>query len=293
MTPPPGETVCALVVTYNRKDLLRECLTSVLGQTRAPDHVVVFDNASTDGTREMVRDEFPSAQVVAMPTNEGSSGGFHEGIKWVVANGYGWIWMMDDDTIPATDALGRLLDARERMDGLPEPLLLASKVLWTDGNVHPMNPPGTSLLDMDVYLNAIERGLLPLRWNTFPSLLVKREAVERHGLPRKHFFIWGDDLDFTARILRHEPGYLVLDSVAEHRTPTPHKPSEGGERFYYAIRNALFTMRGPALRPKERVGHFLLTAEQTRQYLANNGFRPKAILVVLRGVRDGLLRRAV
>jgi rhamnopyranosyl-N-acetylglucosaminyl-diphospho-decaprenol beta-1,3/1,4-galactofuranosyltransferase len=288
-----GPTVCCLVVTYNRKELLRECLTAVGAQTRAPDHVVVFDNASTDGTPELLAAEFPSAEVVRLPSNEGSSGGFHEGIKWVAAQGYDWIWMMDDDTIPSDTALERLLAATQPGDGLPEPSMLGSKVVWTDGAVHPMNPPGSDLANVDLYLRSVEQGLVPIRWNTFPSLLVKREAVERHGLPRKHFFIWGDDIDFTARILRHEPGYLVIDSVAEHRTPTAHKPAEGGPRFYYAVRNSLFIMRGPALRPKERVGYFLLTAEQSREFLANNRYGLKSILVILRGIRDGLFQRAV
>lgn len=51
-----SEKVCAVIVTYNRKELLRECLKAVLGQTRPPDHILVVDNASTDGTLEMLRE---------------------------------------------------------------------------------------------------------------------------------------------------------------------------------------------------------------------------------------------
>ena len=283
-----SETVCAVVVTYNRVDLLRECLAAVTAQSRAPDAVLVVDNASTDGTRETVRDEFPSVEVLALPENQGSSGGFHEGIKTAAARGVDWLWVMDDDTIPAEDALERLLAART---DFPEAALLASKVLWTDGGLHPMNWPGLDPRDMDDFVGAIERGALRIRANTFPSLLVKRQAVETYGPPRKGFWIWSDDIDFTQRILRHEPGYLIPQSVAVHKTKTAHMPHEGKERFYYAVRNGLFIIRGDTLAPREKVGWFLLVASQIQKFFATEGVRWWAMKVVARGLRDGIVMR--
>jgi rhamnopyranosyl-N-acetylglucosaminyl-diphospho-decaprenol beta-1,3/1,4-galactofuranosyltransferase len=286
-----SETVCAVVVTYNRKELLRECLQAVLGQTRAPDHVLVVDNASDDGTDALLRDEFADGvEVLRLARNEGSSGGFHAGMATAAGRDFDWLWVMDDDTIPTPPALGTLLDARERLDGLPEPALLASKVVWTDGHVHPMNPPAPHPQDMDRFLDAVSRGLLPIRASTFPSLLVRRAAVERHGPPRKGFWIWADDIDFTQRILRHEPGYVVPDSVALHKTTTAHAPWDGGPRFYYAVRNGLFILRGDTLTTKEKVGWVLTLAEQVRRFLLVERFRPKGLLVVLRGLRDGLVQ---
>ena len=285
-----SETVCAVVVTYNRRELLRECLEAVTGQSRVPDTVLVVDNASTDGTLDMVRDRFPSVEVVALPENEGSSGGFHEGMKAAIERGVDWLWVMDDDTIPAQDALEKLLDAPSQLNGMPQPSLLASKVLWTDGQLHPMNWPAPYLGDLDLFLDGVERGLLPIRANTFPSLLVKREAVERHGPPRKGFWIWADDIDFTQRILRDEPGYLVPQSVALHKTATAHKPHEGKQRFYYAVRNGMFILRGDTLTPKEKIGWLFVVGPQIVRFFALEGVRPWTLKVVLRGLRDGLLK---
>lgn len=285
------ETVCAVVVTYNRVSLLRECLQSVLGQTRPPEHVLVVDNASTDDTRQVVRSEFGDrVELVELPVNEGSSGGFHEGMKAAIARGQDWLWVMDDDTIPAPDALEILLDARGRLDGLPAPSILASKVVWTDGELHPMNWPAPSQADIGLYVAALERSMVPIRANTFPSLLVRREAVERHGPPRKGFWIWADDMDFTQRILRYEPGYLVPQSVAVHKTATAHHPYEGGQRFYYAVRNGLFLMRGDSLNWKEKIGWSFLMMSQLISFFGREGFRPWAVGVVARGFRDGLLK---
>jgi GT2 family glycosyltransferase len=282
-----SDTVCAVVVTYNRKELLRECLEAVTSQSRAPDTVLVVDNASTDGTPDMVRSEFPAAELLELPTNEGSSGGFHEGMKAAAGRGFDWLWVMDDDTIPNPDALEILLDARAGLDGA---MLLASKVLWTDGTMHPMNWPGPAMEDFPGFVDWLERGIMPIRANTFPSLLVKREAVEKYGPPRKGFFIWADDIDFTQRILRHETGYMIPRSVAVHKTKTAHKPWEGKERFYYAVRNGLYILRGDTLSPKEKFGWFLLVGSQIQRFFATEGVKWWTAKVVARGLRDGVLK---
>ncbi len=285
-----SERVCAVVVTYNRQGILRECLAAVTGQTRAPDTVLVVDNASTDGTPDMVRAEFPSAELLELATNEGSSGGFHEGMKAATERGFDWLWVMDDDTIPNPDALEILLDARNHLNGFREPALLASKVLWTDGAMHPMNWPGPAMADFNGFIEGLERGIMPIRANTFPSLLVRREAVEKYGPPRKGFFIWADDIDFTQRILRHEAGYMIPRSVAVHKTKTAHKPWEGKARFYYAVRNGLFILRGDTLSPKEKFGWLLLVCSQIQRFFATEGVKPWTLRVVMRGLRDGVLK---
>src|SRR5947208_2050021 len=61
--PAADEDVCAVVVTFNRRELLRECLLALREQTRRPQRVIVVDNASTDGTPELVRAEFPEVEL--------------------------------------------------------------------------------------------------------------------------------------------------------------------------------------------------------------------------------------
>src|SRR5437867_8578812 len=132
--------VCAVVVTHDRRDLLRECLAGLEAQTRPPDTILVVDNASTDGTAAMLHGEFPDVAVRRLDENEGGAGGFHEGLHEAFERGHEWLWLMDDDTVPSPTALERLLDARDRASALGQPpLLLASRVLWTDGRLHPMN----------------------------------------------------------------------------------------------------------------------------------------------------------
>jgi GT2 family glycosyltransferase len=278
--------VTAVVVTHNRKALLRECLAAVGSQTAPPGRILVIDNASSDGTGEMVSGAFPHAEVVRLEQNVGGAGGFHEGLRRAHESGAAWVWLMDDDTIPEEDALEQLLRAAEP-DGLPRPLLLASKAVWTDGSLHPMNAPGTDRRDVDRMVRAAARHLVPLRSATFVSLLVSREAIDRHGLPNARYFIWSDDIEYTARVTRRDPAYLVPRSVVKHATKTAYTAvTSTGDRFYFHVRNTLFMLRGRSWALDEKLGlaHSLVTT--TSAYLRANGLDGAA--VVLRGFRDGL-----
>ena len=284
-------TIAAIIVTFNRRELLEECIAAIEGQTHAVDHLLIVDNASTDGTPELVRETYARHELLALPTNEGGAGGFHEGMKAGLAGGFDWLWVMDDDTIPNPDALERLVERLDDLGDLPVPSILASRVVWKDGRIHPMNPPGPNLGDIDHFVDATAAGLIPLRSVTFPSMMVRTDAIRRHRLPQKHFFLWADDIEFTLGILRDEPGYMVPASVAVHKTAAPHVPADGGPRFYYSVRNSFFILRGDTLRPKERIGQMIVMTMQTQQYLTRNRFSWTAIKVVLRGVLHGLTQK--
>ena len=134
-----GERTVAVVVTYNRRELLLESLAAVQGQTRPPDAVVVVDNASTDGSGDAVRDAFPDVRLLALTVNTGGAGGFAAGIRAAQELDADAIWLMDDDTVPEPGALAALLAARAA--SARTPAVVASRVVWTDGRDHPMNTP--------------------------------------------------------------------------------------------------------------------------------------------------------
>jgi len=104
------ETVAAVVVTCNRRELLAQCLDALLAQTRPVDAIYVIDNASTDGTSEMIAKRYTGRIIYErLPENTGGAGGFHHGIKRAYEAGYDWIWAMDDDCIPSHHALKTLV----------------------------------------------------------------------------------------------------------------------------------------------------------------------------------------
>jgi len=286
-----GETIWAVIPTFNRRELLRECIGAILQQTRPPEVVWVRDNASHDGSAQMIAREFPQVRLVCGRANLGSSGGFAEGIKAAFEGGADWIWLVDNDAIPQPEALEQMLLARRRIhqEGLSV-AALGSLALWTDGNPHPMNRalPNWRFLQHYGWLKQI--GCFPARWSSFVSVLMARVAVERYGIPYYDFFTWNDDLEYFGRIGRRELIVFAKDSIVIHKTPTPYTPGKSvGERFFYDVRNRLWVLRGGAFDPVEKlwlIGNFL---GHILEYLWGNG--ATGFAVIWRGVQAGLTTR--
>ena len=196
-----SERVCVVIVTYNRKDLLRECLNAVLAQTRPPDHVLVVDNASTDGTSEMLKEEFPHVEVLRLPENQGSAGGYHEGMRRAYEMGFDWLWIMDDDGLPERGALQRL------MSNAPELEFKGCLVLAKgekDRLAFGVPVPGKAELEHDFnnVLNAYPEGIIEGYVNLFNGCLLHRRVISKIGFPLKELFIWGDEAEYFLRSKR-------------------------------------------------------------------------------------------
>jgi rhamnopyranosyl-N-acetylglucosaminyl-diphospho-decaprenol beta-1,3/1,4-galactofuranosyltransferase len=286
-----ASNVCAIVVTYNRREMLRRCLSALAAQEHPVQSVLVVDNASTDGTADFVRADFPDVELLALERNVGGAGGFERGLSWAHGRGYEWLWLMDDDTLTLPDTLSSLLEGARRAPGRA-PLIVCSEARWKDERLHPMNVPLPRWRDRAHLAEAAAKGLLSVRYATFVSLALRREAIDRFGLPLAHYFIWGDDVEFTARVLRHERGYLVPESRVYHWTPEPHQgASLDSDRFYYHARNSLYLLRGSSLSPLERFDYGRYYLRSIGRYIAANRRDRRRLAILLRGVRDGLRGR--
>jgi GT2 family glycosyltransferase len=254
-TPQPPRVI-AVVVTYNRRDLLLEALAAVQEQTRPPDAVIVVDNASTDGTAAAVRAQFPAVHLAELTRNTGGAGGFAYGMAQALDGAADLIWLMDDDTVPEPGALDAMLAARGGYPG-PPPALIASRVVWTDGRAHPMNTPRTKPFASNAdRLAASKVGCTPIRSASFVSVLVGAGECRRRGLPQADYFLWNDDFEFTTRLLRGNTGLLCPASVVVHKTATfgSTNVDPGPQRFFYEVRNKVWMLKTRApLAPLERL----------------------------------------
>ena len=289
-------TVAAVVVTWNRRDLLIESLDGILAQHPAPKHVFVVDNASTDGTSDLVSSRFPDVRLLTCTENTGGAGGFALGLAAALETGVDAIWLMDDDTIPEEGALSALLSARDRYTAEPggpsgPPVVVASRVEWTDGRPHPMNTPRIKpAVRASERSAAWEVGCEPVRTASFVSILVDAVRVREVGLPIADFFLWNDDFEYSARLIRDRRALSCNASVVRHHTKVFGSTDvDPGPRFYFEVRNKIWTFtRSPALAPAEKVLYGASTLRRWSMTLARSKDRATLVRGLVSGLRDGL-----
>lgn len=249
--------VIAVVVTYNRLEMLKSTLQALETQTEHCD-VLIVDNASTDNTQAWVQQylqEKPFLHYVNTGTNIGGAGGFHYGMRWAVQNGYDYVWIMDDDCMPCAQALEELMQADSLLGGPEQYGFLSSAVLWTDGKECKMN---RQKIKKSYYenLHLLKHSLIQVEQATFVSLLFPAQTIKKVGLPIKEFFIWGDDIEYTRRItVRNQmPSFLVGQSQVVHAMKENNGSSiatdvpERIQRYRYAFRNEAYLYRQEGLK---------------------------------------------
>ena len=280
----------AVVVTYNRKELLLECIACLLAQKPEAPDVIVIDNHSTDGTKEALRADADAGRITYCDTgaNLGGAGGFSYGIREAAQRGYDYIWVMDDDCMPTETALSALFAADDALAGRYG--FLSSKVLWKDGSLCVMNVQRDTVTHT---LPTLGEGLQPVVMASFVSLFLPAAVVRDVGLPIREFFIWTDDWEYTRRISLKYPCYAVGGSVAVHKSRSniganiATESADRLDRFNYLYRNDVYLYRREGIRGfcYEAVR---LTAHCARILLKSRDHRWKRLKTVVSGTRNGL-----
>ena len=254
---PDPRRVVAVVVTFNRLGLLQR-LVERLREVPQVDEVLVVDNASSDGTGAWLAEAAAAPgtplQARTLERNVGGAGGFHDGLEWAVERDADLVWLMDDDGLPEPDCLARLLAE----DGLDFWGPLVVDEADPGRLVFPIRlPGGTRVVHhlADVERAGGARGRLDDIVIPFNGVLVTRELVQRIGLPRSEFFIWGDDHEYRLRAEKagariatvtgarvHHPSVGELGTpMMGGRTTYNHSPSE--LKAYCMARNNTVNLR--------------------------------------------------
>ncbi|WP_243057947.1 glycosyltransferase [Nocardioides sp. SR21] len=284
--------VAAVVVTFNRLELLQRLLER-LGDVAELTEVLVVDNASTDGTGEWLAGQGGSVHARTLTENRGGAGGFHDGLAWAMERGADLVWLMDDDGLPDAGCLATLLE-HDDLD-FWGPLVVDEA--QPDRLVFPIRlPGGTSVVHRLADVEAAARnGRIDDIVIPFNGVLVTRELVERIGLPRAEFFIWGDDHEYRlraeaagARIATIVGAQVRHPSVGDLGTPMMfgrttynHSPSE--LKAYCMARNNTVNLRDYRGWP-----HVLMFWAKTIWFYLFTRRQPGRIALSARGAYAGL-----
>lgn len=254
----------AIIVTYNRLELLKICLTAVESQSLQPTTIIIVNNNSTDGTTTFLRSWEKSQSsinkiVINMKSNTGGAGGFHYGIKQAIKMKCDWVWIMDDDVVPDETALENLLQAAKNLNGISG---YYSSLVFNKNRTSTVNVPQIDLkLSEANYPNwpeYLQKGIVKIKATTFVSLLVSRESILQVGLPIKEFFIWGDDTEFTLRLAKAGfQGFLIGNSIVRHLRPGTHgldirneTNSQRIQLYTHLYKNTIYLNRQYSLMPQ-------------------------------------------
>ncbi|MBN1889222.1 MAG: glycosyltransferase family 2 protein [Thermoflexales bacterium] len=203
-----------VIVSWNVRDLLRRCVQSIFKfqVSSFKLEVIVVDNASSDGSAEMVRSEFPQVRLVANGTNRGFTGGNNDGLA--IARGR-YVMLLNPDTQVLDDALATLVTYA---DAHPQIGALGPQLIYPDGSIQSsrrrfpslctalfestwlqsLAPPG--LLKAYYALDLPDDQAAEVDWLMGAALLVRREVVEQVGVLDEGFFMYSEELDWCKRI---------------------------------------------------------------------------------------------
>lgn len=290
---PKNLKVATVIVTYNRLNMLKDCLKAVLQQTYQSE-IIIIDNASTDGTKEFF-ENLKNERIVYVNTgkNLGGAGGFNKGILEAYLRGANWIWVMDDDVIPQENALEELVKVAQNNN--EDISFLASCVLSLDGQA--MNTPGIDFSNENGYpfwFKKLDQSCVNIEAATFVSIMINAQAVMQCGLPYKDFFIWGDDTEYTKRIRKSfGPAYMVGKSKVVHARANSTNLTiynEDNENrifmFSYMVRNTLVYTRAyggaNAFRNKRKA--YLRDCKNLRR--SDDIYKKQKIKAIKKGLKD-------
>lgn len=213
-----------IIVNWNTAEALAECLTAVIadcrfsiaeskiGNRKSAIEIIVVDNASTDGSAERVRRDFPQVTLVANERNMGFAAANNQGLR--LASGR-YFLLLNPDAVPQPGALAVLLAF---MDAHPEAGIVGPRLLYPDGSLQPSGHPTPTLLsevqDVLAWYRLTGR---PRFWHSGRNysqveevgivsgacLLIRQETVQEIGLLDEGFFMYYEDADWCLRAWQH------------------------------------------------------------------------------------------
>lgn len=248
-----------VIVTYNRKQLLTQNLIMLEKQSTQLDKIIIIDNHSTDNTKEMVFETFPSLKQLIdyryMDENTGGAGGFYYGVKFAYEAGADFVYLMDDDGKPYDNyTFERIKTACEEIYPKNK-LIFLNSLVTTNGK--DLSFGFWSNIPLDKQLDEVkaraEGYILKDRVNPFNGTLISKELVEKIGYPRKEFFLSRDETDYMVRSIKagafvatitnsvycHPKSKLVIKKLGKLSVQT----YADLDREYYYLRNMSFTYK--------------------------------------------------
>lgn len=236
-----------VIVTYNREQLLRECIRQAADQTVSAASIIIVNNASTDGTQiylETLKKQDRIYDIINLSQNIGGAGGFARGIERAAEKDVEFVLIIDDDAMLAPDYMELLLRARQ---SFPQYRAFAGtvKVNGRIDTCHRRTVSKVGLLFKNCGEEEYQKPHFECEIASFCGMLLDMELVRTIRLPHSEYFIWHDDAEYSLRIRKYTKFLVVSGAVLNHKTK-PHGtvyPRRYDWKDYYSIRNRILMLK--------------------------------------------------
>jgi GT2 family glycosyltransferase len=224
MSPTPALAI--VIVNYNAREHLENCLRSLVSAAPAiPHEIVVVDNASTDDSVPALRARWPQVTLIEHPVNSGFAAANNTGIR---ATRGDLVLILNNDTLVPGGAIDALI---ARLDAHPDATVAGPRLIDAQGRPElsfgPMISPFGELRQKvtttlyERHVPAVERWVARatgreqyVDWVSGACLLVRRTAAEAAGLLDERYFLYTEDVDFCAAIRARGDRVLFTPAAA-------------------------------------------------------------------------------
>lgn len=213
--------VYVVVLSWNFKAYTLACLETVFEMTYPNYHVLLVDNASTDGTVPAVREAFPQVEIHVNPEDLGFGQGVNVGLEIALERGVPYILVVTNDTLLEADMLDRLVEAAEGDPGVGmlSPLIYypGRERIWYAGAYRRRFWPGLTMVGYGLRDKPRYHVRREVDYVTGCVLLLRAEMLQQVGLFHSEYFMYHEDLDLCERA--RKSGWRILfvpEAIVDH-----------------------------------------------------------------------------
>jgi GT2 family glycosyltransferase len=288
--------VAVVLVNWNRPKDTLECIRSMRFSTYPNYKIIVVDNGSSDDSLELLSRDGNDLVILAAECNLGFTGGNNMGIRYALAHGADYIFILNNDTVIAEDCIERMVSAAETDKGIgiitPKILFYANrKLVWFGGSKYNSKFITGRLVGYEIIDSGQFDSEQDIPWATGCAMFIRKEIIESVGLFDDHFFAVAEDLDYSLRM--REKGhriYYLPAAVIWHKESISSGGSDAPQYAYYQTRNFLMLRKKWAKNRNHLIaaqGHaFMYFGKRILQFWFGKKWR-SGVGVIL-GMRDGI-----
>lgn len=231
-----------VIVTYNRLELLKECIIACINQKEEFEKILVINNASTDGTKEYLENlNYKNIEIVNSRENLGGAGGFHLGIDRATSYDLDYLLLIDDDAMLDCNYNKEIIKYMKKNDTnicAYSGIVKTNNVIQFEHRRHLHNGFKCTNSTPDEYnLEYFDYDL-----STFCGLYISMDIIKKIGLPNKEFFIWFDDTEYSLRIREYGKIRNINKAWLNHKTKISNTKGYNW-KSYYGLRNQIIIIR--------------------------------------------------